>query len=399
MYVHVGGVGGRNNSRRDSANSVSTPPTPEQPSADAPAYYWDNGVPPIAQAPPFLDPSYGTGFITSNPTGVQNPVLGDPRLGGKPPYYQNWNFNVQRSLSGNMTVRVAYSASAGKFLAGAGRRDAPINVTPLPVSLTGFVAHDHGVTHHDRPGATAMCRASGCHSRTSSAPSARCFGHSRSTAPSVTRGSTSVSPAIRGCRPPAQPPLQQRLRLLDRLHALASNWTICWPPPATPSIVPWKKRAAPSTIPTCSPVPSLTSYRSEPATASIRVMPPFARWSAIGRFPVSSRSPVAPLALVGTACTTGGILGTCIHNYNPSFNGNVRINGDYGDGNVLGSSVTPFFDRTRSLPPPRILWAICRGPESTVSTRRTFHGLTSTSAACSQFAKRSNSRAGRRVQR
>ena len=72
MYVHVGGVGGRNNSRQGlSQLGFNATNNSTSPGNNAPAYYWDNGVPPIAQAPPFLDPSYGTGFITSNPTGVQ----------------------------------------------------------------------------------------------------------------------------------------------------------------------------------------------------------------------------------------------------------------------------------------------------------------------------------------
>src|SRR5262249_6117709 len=59
----------------------------------------------------------------------------------------------------------------------------------------------------------------------------------------------------------------------------------------------------------------------------------------------------APLALTGTACNAGGILGTCIPNYNPAFKGDVRINGGYGEGNVLGSSPTPYLDRTAFMAP------------------------------------------------
>jgi hypothetical protein len=59
----------------------------------------------------------------------------------------------------------------------------------------------------------------------------------------------------------------------------------------------------------------------------------------------------SPLALVGTACTTGGILGTCIPSYNPAFNGEVRINGNYGAGNVLGSSPTSYLNRNAFAAP------------------------------------------------
>jgi hypothetical protein len=59
----------------------------------------------------------------------------------------------------------------------------------------------------------------------------------------------------------------------------------------------------------------------------------------------------SPLALVGTACTSGGILGTCIPSYNPVFNGDVRINGNYGAGNVLGSSPTSYLNRSAFVAP------------------------------------------------
>ena len=100
MYVHAGGVGGRNNSRQGlSQLGYTATNNSTSPGNNAPAYYWDNGVPPIVQAPPFLDPTYGTGYITANPTGAQTLTFGDPVTGGKPPYYENWNFSIQRSLT------------------------------------------------------------------------------------------------------------------------------------------------------------------------------------------------------------------------------------------------------------------------------------------------------------
>jgi hypothetical protein len=71
-------------------------------------------------------------------------------------------------------------------------------------------------------------------------------------------------------------------------------------------------------------------------------------WTVAGVFVFTSG---APLALTGTACISGGILGTCIPNYNPGFTGPVRINGGYGDGNVLGSSPTSYLNRTAFVAP------------------------------------------------
>jgi len=59
----------------------------------------------------------------------------------------------------------------------------------------------------------------------------------------------------------------------------------------------------------------------------------------------------APLAITGSACNAGGILGTCIPNYNPAFNGPIRLNGSYGSGNVTGSSPTPYLDRNAFTAP------------------------------------------------
>jgi hypothetical protein len=54
---------------------------------------------------------------------------------------------------------------------------------------------------------------------------------------------------------------------------------------------------------------------------------------------------------VGSACNAGAILGTCIPSYNPAFNGSVRINGNYGDGNVTGGTPTSYLDRTAFVAP------------------------------------------------
>src|SRR5581483_8868686 len=66
------------------------------------------------------------------------PVYGSPDIGGKPPYYVNWNFGIQRSISGNMTLGAAYSASLGKFLAGPGNGTGTLlNTTPLKYLALG----------------------------------------------------------------------------------------------------------------------------------------------------------------------------------------------------------------------------------------------------------------------
>ena len=93
-------------------------------------------------------------------------------------------------------------------------------------------------------------------------------------------------------------------------------------------------------------LPFGAGHKMNPGNAAVRAL--VSGWTVSG---IVSFNTGAPLALVGTACTSGGILGTCIPNYNPAFNGNVRINGNYGDGNVLGSAPTSYLDRTAFVAP------------------------------------------------
>jgi hypothetical protein len=69
-------------------------------------------------------------------------------------------------------------------------------------------------------------------------------------------------------------------------------------------------------------------------------------WQVSGLVTYSSGAPL----VVGGTCTSGGILGTCYPNYNPSFSGDVWINGAFGSG---GKSVTstPYLDKTAFADP------------------------------------------------
>ena len=58
-----------------------------------------------------------------------------------------------------------------------------------------------------------------------------------------------------------------------------------------------------------------------------------------------------PLGSIGAACNLPNA-GTCYADYNPSFSGSVRINGDYGDGDVLGTTPPAYVDRNAFQSPP-----------------------------------------------
>ncbi len=150
FYAHAGGVGGRTNGRQglsqvgfNNNGSLSSAVTGQ------PAYAWDSGYPGNPLNPPFFNPSYGIGFITaaagasvgSGPTTAQTVTYGDPNFGGKAPYYEDWSFNIQHSFTPNLVLSVAYSASAGHWLPGAGvagpfTNQIPMQYLPLGSLLT-----------------------------------------------------------------------------------------------------------------------------------------------------------------------------------------------------------------------------------------------------------------------
>ena len=127
VYAHAGGVGGRVNGRQGlSQLGFNTSASFSSVATGQPAFNWADGYPAFQPAP-FINPSYGIGFITAaagapiaGPGTAQTITFGDPELGGKPPYYENWNLNVQHSITPSLTLSVAYSGSRRHFLPGAG---------------------------------------------------------------------------------------------------------------------------------------------------------------------------------------------------------------------------------------------------------------------------------------
>jgi len=154
FYSHAGGVGGRTNGRQglsqvgfNNNGSLSSAVTGQ------PAYNWNNGYPGNPLNPPFFNPSYGIGFITaaagasvgSGPTTAQTVTYGDPNYGGKAPYYEDWSFEIQHSFTPNLVLSVAYSASAGHWLPGAGvagpfTNQIPTKYLPLGSLLTSTLS-------------------------------------------------------------------------------------------------------------------------------------------------------------------------------------------------------------------------------------------------------------------
>ncbi|MGA3325430.1 MAG: TonB-dependent receptor [Terriglobia bacterium] len=163
FYSHAGGVGGRTNGRQglsqlgfNESGSLSSVATGQ------PAYNWNSGYPGNPVSPPFFNPSYGIGFVQASapgaaalglgPSTAQTITYGDPAFGGKPPYYQDWSFNLQRSLTPDLSVSVAYSGTVGHWLPGAGvagqfTNQIPVQYLPLGATLTQTLVSTSGVTN------------------------------------------------------------------------------------------------------------------------------------------------------------------------------------------------------------------------------------------------------------
>jgi len=357
MYSHVGGVGGRNNSRQGlSQLGYTATNNSASPSSGVQAYYWDNGVPPIAQAPPFVNAGYGTGFITSNPTGVQNPTYGDPNTGGKPAYYENWDFSIQRSLPKDLTVGVAYTASMGKYLPGpANGAGSILNTAPLKYLALGSL-----LTAKETPTTLAQAQALFPEIAVPFPNFVGTIGQMLRPYPQYGTISNPWGDYGQSNYQAGQVTLNRRFsngltfslgytfsKELDDLYA------------TTRDPFNWNLEKARGTIDHTNVFTGLVTYplpfgagrRLNPGNAVARAV--LGNWTLSGIFTYTTG---APLVLAATNCTSGGILGTCFPNYNPAFTGSVRINGNYGSGNVYGATQTPYLDRTAFLDAAPYTW-------------------------------------------
>lgn len=350
MFVHAGGVGGRVNGRQGlSQLGFNSNPTFNSPSAGVPAFYWDNGFPSY-QPPPFINPGYGTGFITANPTGAQTVTYGDPEIGGKPPYYENWNLGFQRTVMSNTVLNATYSGSAGKFLPGAGPGGETVNIAPLKYLPLGPL-----LTTTATPATIAQAQAlfpeiklpfpnfvgtvgqmlrpfpqygtisnpwanlgmSTYHALQTSLSRRYSNGFTYSLGYTFSK---ELDNLLGTPRNPFNAALEKSQGSINRTHVFTGTYVYA--------------------------LPFGAGHRINPGSSVARLL--VSGWSISG---IATYSSGAPLSVTGTACVSGGILGTCFPNYNPSFSGDVRINGGLGDGSVLGSTPTAYLNRAAFVAP------------------------------------------------
>ncbi len=355
FYVHAGGVGGRANGRQGlsqlgyiSNNGVSSTVTGQ------PAFYWDNGYPSNPLPPPFFNPSYGIGNITAaagasvgaGPGTAQTVTYGDPKLGGKAPYYEDWSFNIQHSFTPNLVLSVAYSASAGHFLPGAGVAGPFTNQIPtkyLPLgSLLGSTLNattlaqaqaqfpevkipfpnfvgtiGQSLKPFPQYGGISnpwLDLANSTYNSLQVSLNHR-FAHGLSLMVNYTFSKELDD--IASPRDPNKDFLEKAPGGIDHPHVAAATFVYQ---------LPFGKGHA-------------WSGGNRLVTSIV------SNWQLSGIFTFTSGGPLT----IGGTCTSGGILGTCFPNYNPGFSGDIWQNGTPGTGNL---ATTSYINKTAFVDPP-----------------------------------------------
>lgn len=348
MYSHQGGTGNNGTGANpgqagfNAAASFSSAVTGE------PAFYWDGGVPPF-QEPPFINPGYGTGFTTEAPTGAIRMNYVPAQIAAKPPYFENWNFGIQREITSNMTLGVNYAGSGGHFLNGNNAvgfwtNNIPLQdlalgslltaqATPANIASAQAIIPGIGLPFANFKGSISQMlkpfpQYSGVSyywgTRGSSTYNSLMVKLSRRFSKGLTFNLSYVFSKqldnLGSNRNPYDGSLDKALGSGDRPHIVIGTAVYALPFGA-----------------------GHTMGSSNPIVSAI-----VSHWQIAGVFNFSSST---PLTITGSGCNTPGISSTCIVSYNPNFNGPVHINGNYGDGNASGAGSLAYLDKSAFIDP------------------------------------------------
>lgn len=129
-YSHQGGVGGRENIQNATGQAGFDASTSfaNSNAGGTPAFYLNSNLGPLSNTSipsysttPDISPTVQSGvYINAQGQAVtaSGVTYGDPRIGGRPPYSETWNFGVQRALTNQVTLSLNYVASESHFLPG-----------------------------------------------------------------------------------------------------------------------------------------------------------------------------------------------------------------------------------------------------------------------------------------
>jgi len=377
-YSRRGAVGGRAGAR-NGTGTLGLSANASFPSANGfdPSYNWNNGVPSY-QPPPFLDPTLNAGFVTGRGTGG-SVTYGDPEIGGRPPRYQNWNAGIQYALARTITVGATYAGSRGDFLGGSGRGVYSNQMDPRYLALGNLLTQQATPANIDA--ARAIVPGIGL-------PYANftgTIGQMLRPFPQYSGVTDVYGDVARSNYHSLQLTLEKRRsddglivnfnytlsRTEDNLAARTGyNFDQDWAVGVNDQPHVWNATVVYN-------MPWGADGKPGSGNAVVRAIVRDWQISGITQFR-SGR----PLGSIGAACNLPNA-GTCYADYNPSFSGPVRINGDYGDGDVLGANPPSYIDRNAFQSPaaftygntPRTLAFDLRNPSyfnQDLSVRRDF---------------------------
>jgi hypothetical protein len=377
-YSRRGAVGGRAGAR-NGTGTLGLSANASFPSANGfdPAYNWNNGVPSYP-APPFLDPTLNAGFVAGRGTGG-SVTFGDPDIGGRPPRYQNWNAGVQYALAPTITVGASYAGSRGAFLGGSGRGFYANQLDPR------FLVLGNLLTQQATPANIAAAQAVVSGVNLPYPNFSGTISQMLRPFPQYSAVTDVYGDVARSTYNSLQLTLEKRRsddgltvnfnytfsRTKDNLVARTGydfdqDWSVGVndQPHVWNALVVYR-------------LPFGADGRAGSGQPIVRAIVKDWQVSGISQFR-SGR----PLGLIGAACNLPNA-GTCYADFNPDFTGAVRINGDYGDGDVLGANPPTYIDRAAFQSPqaftfgntPRTLAFDLRNPSSfnqDISVRRDF---------------------------
>jgi len=378
-YSRRGAVGGRAGAR-NGTGTLGLSANASFPSANGfdSSYNWNNGVPAYPQ-PPFFDPTLNTGFVTGRGTGG-TVTYGDPEIGGRPPRYQNWNAGLQRTIWRTVTLGATYAGSRGDFIGSSGRGVYQNQLDPRFLVLGNLLTQN----------ATAATIAA-----------------AQAIVPGVALPYTGFSGTI-----------GQMLRPFPQYSGVTDVYgDVARSTYHSLQLTLEKRRSDDGLIVNFNYTYSRTKDNQTARTGynfdqdgAVAVNDQPHVWNTMVVYNVpfgaegkpGSSNPVLraivkdwqlsgitqfrsgrPLGSILAACNLPNA-GTCYADFAPGFTGAVRINGDYGDGDVLGATPPTYIDRAAFQSPaaftygntPRTLASDLRNPSlfnQDLSVRRDFH--------------------------
>lgn len=344
MYTHMGGVGGRGGAH-NASGTLGYAANPNVVTLDggiSPAFNWNDGFP-AYQKPPFFEPTLNTGFTTRVPSGGSIGYV-DPVNGGQPPRIQNFNFGIQRALKSSMTLGAAYSGSVSHHLAmpgGGGRTIFTNQIDPkylalgnllraqaTPANIAAANAMFPEITGLPFPSFNGvigqMLRPFPQYNAVTDTFSMIGNGNYHSVQATLSQRFAAgllfnfsytfakTIDDVANARTGYNQRIERAVGAVDQRHVM--NFTFVYQ------------------------LPFGAGHSVGSSNAFVRGL--VSGWQISGIITASSGLPLGPF----TGNCNAPMTGACYASYNPAFTGPARINGGYGDGNILGSNTTSYID-------------------------------------------------------